>query len=154
MASLCHIPKKKKNPENSFLALLCLQRIKHNLYWKIKFLKQPACITYVIAKISKFVKVSMHTSSDSFLQKILWKLKGLGTSLQATFFIKVFDQNLSFVILHKLAKFYYQTVFTFQVIQENVFHVSCLGIWWRHDIWISKKLNLIISRTRRAFRTK
>ena len=43
-------------------------------------------------------------------------------------------------MLHKLAKFHYQTVFTSQVIQQNVFRVSCLGIWWRHDIWISEKL--------------
>ena len=50
------------------------------------------------------------------------------------------DENFSFVILEKLAKFHYQTVFASQVIQWNVFRVSCLGIWWRHDIWISEKL--------------
>ena len=43
-------------------------------------------------------------------------------------------------MLHKVAKFHYQTVFISKVIQENVFHVSCLGILWRHDIWISEKL--------------
>ena len=32
-------------------------------------------------------------------------------------------------MLLKLAKFHYQTVFTSQVIQENVFCVSFLGIW-------------------------
>ena len=31
-------------------------------------------------------------------------------------------------MLHKLAKFHYQTEFTFQVIQQNVFHVLCLAI--------------------------
>ena len=29
-------------------------------------------------------------------------------------------------MLPKLAKFHYQTMFTFQVIQQYVFHVSCL----------------------------
>ena len=43
-------------------------------------------------------------------------------------------------MLHKLAKFHYQIVFTSQVIQWNVFPVSCLGIWWRHDIWTSENL--------------
>ena len=55
-----------------------------------------------------------------------WKIKN--TSFQATVFIKCFDKNFYFLILHKLAKFYYQTVFTLQVIQVNVFHVSGLGI--------------------------
>ena len=27
-----------------------------------------------------------------------------------------------------------------QVIQQSVFRVSCLGIWWRHEIWISENL--------------
>ena len=49
--------------------------IKHSLYWKMRFLKQPAYIRYVTAKLSKFVKIKMHTSLDSFLQGILWKLK-------------------------------------------------------------------------------
>ena len=31
-------------------------------------------------------------------------------------------------MLHKLATFRYQAVFTFQVIQENVFRILCLGV--------------------------
>ena len=46
-----------------------------NFYCKMKFLKQIDHIRYVIAKLSKFVKVNMHTSSDSFLQMIFGKLK-------------------------------------------------------------------------------
>ena len=37
--------KRKKGPENWFQALLRLQRIKHNFYWKMKFLKQA---TYIL----------------------------------------------------------------------------------------------------------
>ena len=44
-----------------------LQRIKHNLYWKMNFLKQATYIRYVIAKVSKFVQISMQISSDSSL---------------------------------------------------------------------------------------
>ena len=57
-------------PENSFQALLCLQRIKHNIYWKMKFLKQSTHMSYALAELSKFVKISTLTSSDSFLQGI------------------------------------------------------------------------------------
>ena len=32
-------------------------------------------IRYIIAKLSRFVQISMQTSSHSFLQRILWKLK-------------------------------------------------------------------------------
>ena len=35
---------------------------KHNLYWKMKFLKQATSIRYVIAKLSTFVQISMQTS--------------------------------------------------------------------------------------------
>ena len=51
-----------------------------------------------------------------------------------------FDKKCCFVMLHKLTKFYYTTVFNSQVILQNVFHVSCLGIWRRHYIWISESL--------------
>ena len=43
--------------------------------------------------------------------------KGPGTSFQVTFFVESLDKNFYFVILHKLAKVNYQTVFTSQVIQ-------------------------------------
>ena len=54
--------------------------------------------------------------------------KGPGTSFQATLFIELFDKKFSFVILHKLATFHHQTMFTSQVIQQNLFRVSSLGI--------------------------
>ena len=34
---------------------LCLQKIKYNNYWKIKFLKQATNIRYLIANLSKIV---------------------------------------------------------------------------------------------------
>ena len=79
LASLCHIVKKtfyqkiqqKLRPENKFQAFLCLQRIKHNLYWKMKFLKQATYIRHVLAKQSKFVQISTLTSSDSFYRGFL-----------------------------------------------------------------------------------
>ena len=72
---------------------------------------------YVLAKLSKFVKISTLASSDSLLQKTLENLTRPGTSFQATFFIAFFEKKISYVILHKLVKFHYQTVFTIQVIQ-------------------------------------
>ena len=49
---------------------MCLEKIKHNLYWKTKLLKQATCIRYALAKPSKSVQISPLTSLDSFLQKI------------------------------------------------------------------------------------
>ena len=41
----------------------------------MKFLKQATYISYVLAKLSKFVQINTLTSLDSFLQNIPWKLK-------------------------------------------------------------------------------
>ena len=47
-----------------------------------------------------------------------WKIKnGPPTSFQATFFTEFFDKKLYFVMLNKVAKFHYQTLFTSQIIQ-------------------------------------
>ena len=55
---------------NQFQALLCLQKIKHNFYWKMKFVRQATYNRYVIAKLSKFVQISKQTFSDCFLRRI------------------------------------------------------------------------------------
>ena len=48
------------------------QDLLENETWKWK---QTTYIRYLFAKLSKFVQLSTQTFSDSFLQKILWKLK-------------------------------------------------------------------------------
>ena len=48
-------------------------RVKCSFYWKMEILK----LRYVLAKLPKFVQIRTLTSSDSFLQRILWKLKGI-----------------------------------------------------------------------------
>ena len=45
-------------------------------------------------------------------------------------------------------------MFTSQVIQYNVFHVSCLGIWWLHHIPISGKLKLDFLNTEKSFQSE
>ena len=60
----------------------------------MKFLKQAAYIRYVIANLSKFVQISMLTSTESFLQDSLKIKKGLEPSSQATFFVEFFDKNI------------------------------------------------------------
>ena len=69
------------------------------------------------SKAIELVQISMLTSSDSFYRGFFENYKGPGTSFQATIFIEFFDKKFYFVILHELAKFHYQTVFTSQVIQ-------------------------------------
>ena len=58
---------KNPNLKTSSRPILCLQRIKHIFYWKMKFLKQATYIKYVVVKLSKFIETSMQASSDSFL---------------------------------------------------------------------------------------
>ena len=65
----------------------------------------------------KLVQISMLAFSDSFLKRILENEKGPGTSFQATFSIEFYDKKFFLVMLHKLAKFYYQAVLASQVIQ-------------------------------------
>ena len=63
--------KKNCNLETSSQA----QRIKHNLYWNMKFLKWAIDIRHVLAKLLKFVQISTLTPQDCFLHRIPWKLK-------------------------------------------------------------------------------
>ena len=55
-------------PENSIQDLLCLQRFKLNLCWTMNILSQA---TYIV-KLSKFVQISMQTSSDFLLERIIY----------------------------------------------------------------------------------
>ena len=127
---------------------MCLQRIKRNLYWKMKFLRQAAYIRYVIAKLSKCVQAAHWPPQIPFYRRLSEYWKAPGTSFQATFFIEFFDKKFCFVILHKLDKVHYQTVFT----SVFTFRVSCLGIWWRHDIWILEKLKFDYLKNEKSFR--
>ena len=52
-----------------------------------------------------------------FYREFFENYKGPGTSFQAIIFIRFFDEKFYIAILHKLAKFHYQTVFTSKVIQ-------------------------------------
>ena len=66
-------------------------------------------------------------------------------------FVEFFDKTFSFVIWNKLAKFHYQIVFTSQVIHQVAFLVLYLGIWWRHEIWISKILKFDFLDNKKSF---
>ena len=67
--------KRKLQPENQFQALLYFQRIKNNLYWKMKLLKQATYIRYVLAKLSKFFQISTQTYLNSFFTEDSLKIK-------------------------------------------------------------------------------
>ena len=92
-----------------------------------------------IKKLSKFFQICMQTTSDSFLHGIPWKTKEPGTSFQATFFVEFFGKKFSFVILHELAKFNYQALFSF-----SSYLVKCvLCFMLRHDTWTSSSPEMI-----------
>ena len=134
LASFCQITK-EKNPSNFFYKN-CNLKTSPRPFCVCKelditsigklFFKQAIYIRYVIAKLSKFVQISLLPPQIPFYRGSFENWKGSGTSFQATFFTEFFDKFFSFVILHKLTKFHYQTVFTFQLIQWNVFLVLFL----------------------------
>ena len=76
----------------------------------------------------------MQTSSDTFLQKILCKLKGPWTSFQDVFFIEFLDEIFSFVMLQKLVKFHDHTVYfpRYSVNCVSCFMLGHLMTSWRH----------------------
>ena len=110
-------------------------------------MKQATYIRFVIANLSKFVQISILTSTESFLQKGL-------ELVSRPYFLQKFLMKKYFVILLKLAKFHYQTAFTFQFIQQYMFRVSCLGIWWRHDIWVSQMFQFDYFKNQKSFRSE
>ena len=83
----------------------------------MNFLKQATYIRYVYNS-----KTKVCPNQHAELIRLLFiedskNLKGPGTSFQVTFCIELYDKKFTFVILHKLVKFHYQTVFTSQFIQ-------------------------------------
>ena len=69
LASLCHITKEENLWKNSRKIVtwqlvprpFCLQRIKCNFYWKMKFLKQAV---YIRLCISKTIKICLNQQTD------------------------------------------------------------------------------------------
>ena len=114
-------------PGKQFQALFCLQRIKRNFYWKNFFLKQATYISYVTAKLSKFIQNQHVDLLRIIFTKDFLKIKKGVELVSRPHFSQNFDKKFNFVILHKLVKFLQQIVFTYQVIQYYVFCVSCLG---------------------------
>ena len=117
------IKKLYKNWElkTSSTLLLCLKRSKPNFFWKMKFFKQAPYIRYVIAKLSKFIQFDIPASWDSFYRGFFENWKEPGISFQVSLLVECFDIYIVFAILHKLAKFHYQTVFTFKLFREICF---------------------------------
>ena len=75
--------------------------------------------------------------------------KGLGTSFLAKF-CRIFDENLPFLILHKLAKFQYQTMCLVPKLFSKVYFLFLAQAF---DDVVKFKI-LEFSRTKRAFEVK
>ena len=63
----------------------------------------------------KLIKICQNQKTDflgSFFTQDSLKIKRTATSFQVTSFAVFNNKHFSFVMLHKLAKFHYQTVFT------------------------------------------
>ena len=59
-------------------------------------MKQVGYVWYVIAKLSKYVKISKGVSSDPFYRGFFKIEKGLGTSFQVTVLVGLFYINFYF----------------------------------------------------------
>ena len=81
----------------------------------MKLLKQTTYIRYVLAK-QNYQNLSKSAHRFYFTEDSLKIKKGLEL-VSRPYFSYNFFKKISFVILNKLAKFHYQTVFTSQVIQ-------------------------------------
>ena len=92
------IPQKLR-PGNQFQTLLSLQRINHNLYWKMKLLKQATHIRHKLAKLSKFVQISTDLLRLLFTEDSLKIKKGLEPASRPyfsyKFLIKIFFCNIT-----------------------------------------------------------
>ena len=82
----------------------------------------PVCVYMII--------LHTHTHTHTHTHYIYYSTPFYGGFFEnyIEFFMEFFDKKIYFVMLHKLAKFHYQTVFSSQVIHQNMFRVSCLGI--------------------------
>ena len=111
-------------------------------------LKKATYIRYVIAKLSKFSQVSIMISTESSLQRILWKLKRVWEYFPGHFFDKKFYfVRLQILIIITrvclLLKLFNNICF--------VFHASAFD-----DVMIFEylKVKIWFSRTKRAFKVK
>ena len=73
---------------------LCVQRIKDNLYWKIKFAKQATHVRYVKQNHPNLSKSVCGPPQIPFYRGFFENWKGPGTSLQ----VKFFDKNFFYYI--------------------------------------------------------
>ena len=117
-------------------------------------MKEAVYIRYVIVKLSEFIQINTQTSSDYFLQIIFSKLTRTWNYFPGLIFRIIFDKNFFFCNitnwpnfitgLSSLPKLYSEICF--------VFDTSALMTSWHSNIWKDK--NLIISRTKQAFKVK
>ena len=104
-------------PESKFKALLCLRRIRHNCYWKNKFLKRATYSRYVTTKLSKIIQIACWPPQNRFYRRFIENWKWRGTSFQATLFIELFDKN-----------FFYNISWTSQISLPECFYFPCYSI--------------------------
>ena len=97
---------------------------------------------------SKAIKICSNQHADLlrsiFREDSLKIKKGLELVFRPYFPNNFLIKKFPIAILHKLAKFHYQTVFP----------VSFLGIWWCHDIWISEKLKFDYLKKEKRFQSE
>ena len=104
--------------------------------------------------------VLLITNVSSLLQKFYFRIKVVHIFFQTEKGLGlVFRSQFLWNVLLKLCLLSYDInwrnfinkLFTFQVIQKNVFLVLCLGIWWCHETKISKILKFDFPKNEKSF---
>ena len=106
---------------------------------KMKFLMQSTYIRYVIAKLLKLVKSTCRPPQIPFLWRILWKFKSLELVSRLLFSYNFLIKNLLCNVTLNWPNLITRLCLVPKLFSK-ICSVSCLGIWWRHDIWITEKL--------------
>ena len=117
---------------------LCLKRSKHNIYWKNEILKQATYIRYVIANLSTYRP-----------PQVLFYRGFFENHFSYSFLINIF--LLQYYI--KWPDFITRLCLLPKSFSEICF-VSCLGIWWRHDICIAEKIKFHYLKNEKSFRSE
>ena len=84
---------------------------------------------YLLLQNYQNLSKSAHISPQiRFTEDSLKIKKGLQLVSRTPFSHNFLIKNFSLAMLHKPDKFHHQTMFTSQVIQQNVFHVLCFHV--------------------------
>ena len=86
----------------------------------------------------------------AFYRGFFQNYKGPGTSFQATILTEFIDKFF-FLYCYIIWPNFINRLCLLPKLFNKMFRVSCLGIWWRHDVWISENLKFDYLKNENSF---